>query len=103
MTKTKDHERKNVPCREELEFIEYLNPILIIVHLFDNTKINLRVESYTSVKEVKEKVINQLYLDTQNSMNYCIYEICTKANGTEERFIMIYQEDLLMNNTLKIY
>ena len=87
MTKTKDHERKNVPCREELEFIEYLSPIPIIVHLFDNTKVNLHVESYTSVKEVKEKVINNLYLDTQNSMNYCLYEICRKTNGTEERFL----------------
>ena len=87
MTKTKDHERKNVPCREELEFIEYLRPIPIIVHLFDGLKVNLNVESYTSVKEVKEKVINNLFLDIQNSMNYCLYEICTKTTGTEERYI----------------
>lgn len=87
MLKTKEFERKNVPCREELEFIEYLRPIPIIVHLFDGTKININVESYTSIKEVKERVINDLFLDSQNSMNYCLYEICTKRSGTEERFI----------------
>ena len=87
MLKTKEHERKNVPCKEELEFIEYLRPIPINVYLFDGTKVNINVESYTSIKEVKEKAINSLFLDIQNSMNYCIYEICTKTNGTEERFI----------------
>ena len=87
MLKTKEHERKNVPCKEELEFIEFLRPIPIIVYLFDGNKINVNVESYTSIKEVKEKVINNLFLDDQNSMNYCLYEICTKVNGTEERFL----------------
>ena len=87
MIKTEEFERKNVPCREELEFIEFLRPIPIIVYLFDGTKVNINVESYTSIKEVKEKVINDLFLDVQNSMNYCLYEICTKSTGTEERFI----------------
>ena len=87
MIRTKEFERKNVPCKEELEFIEYLKPIPIIVYLFDDTKVNLNVESYTSIKEVKEKVINNLFLDIQNSMNYCLYEICYKKTGSEERFI----------------
>ena len=87
MLRTKDHERNNVPCREELEFIEYLRPIPIIIYLFDGNRINVNVESYTSIKEVKEKVINSLFLDNLNSMNYCLYEICTKSNGTEERFL----------------
>ena len=87
MIRTKEFERKNVPCKEELEFIEYLKPIPIIVYLFDGSKVNLNVESYTSIKEVKEKVINNLFLDIQNSMNYCLYEICYKNTGSEERFI----------------
>ena len=87
MLKTKEYERKNVPCKEELEYIEYLSPIPIIVHSFDGSKININVESYTSVKEVKEKVINNLFLDIQNSMNYNLYEICTKKTGTEERYL----------------
>ena len=87
MLRTKDHERKNVPCREELEFIEYLRPIPIVVHSFDGSKLNINVESYTTIREVKEKVINCLFLDIQNSMNYCLYEICTKKTGTEERFL----------------
>ena len=87
MLKSKEHERKNVPCKEELEFITMLRSIPIVVYLFDGNKININVESYTSIKEVKEKVINSLFLDNQNSMNYCLYEICTKVDGTEERFL----------------
>lgn len=87
MLKAKEFERKNVPCIEELEFIEYLRPIPLIVRLFNGTKVNIDVESYTSIKEVKEKVINNLFLDIQNSMNYCLYEICTKSTGIEERFL----------------
>lgn len=87
MMKTNEHERKNAPCTEEIEFIEYLRPIPIIVYIFDGTRINIEVESYTSIKEVKERVLKDLGLDLQNSMNYCLYEICTKSNGTEERFL----------------
>jgi hypothetical protein len=87
MIKTKDNERKNIPCREELEIIEYLKTIPIIVYLFDGTKVNINVESYTSIKEVKEKAINNLFLDIQNSMNYCLYEVATKSTGTEERYL----------------
>ena len=87
MLKTKEHDRKNVPWKEELEYIEFLSPIPIIVHSFDGSKVNINVESYTSIKEVKEKVINNLFLDIQNSMNYCLYEICTKKTGTEERYL----------------
>ena len=87
MLKSKEYERKNTPCIEELEFIEYLRPIPIIVYLFDGTKVNVNVESYTSIKEVKEEVIKSLSLDAQNSIYYCLYEICTKSNGTEERFL----------------
>ena len=87
MLKIKDHERNNIPCKEEIEFIEFLRPIPIIVYLFDGTKVNVNVESYSSIKEVKENVINELFLDNQNSMNYCLYEICTKTNETEERFL----------------
>ena len=87
MVKTEKQERKNIPCSEELEYIELMQPIPIVVYLFDGTKINLNIESYTSIKEVKEKTINHLFLDMQNSMNYCIYEVCTKSNGTEERFL----------------
>ena len=87
MLKIKDHERNNIPCKEEIEFIEFLRPIPIVVYLFDGTKVNVNVESYSSIKEVKENVINELFLDNQNSMNYCLYEICTKTNETEERFL----------------
>ena len=87
MIKTSERDRKNVPCQDELEYIQLLNPIPITVYLFDGKFVNINVESYTSIREVKEKVINNLYLDSQNTMNYCLYEICRKKNVTEERYL----------------
>ena len=87
MLKTSKRERKNVPCREELEFIELLRPIPLTIHLFDGTKITINIEPYTTVKEMKNKIIEKLKISNEYSINYCFYEICTKTTGTKERYI----------------
>ena len=88
MIKTSEKERKNIPCQEELEFIELLRPIPIIINLFDGTQIGMNIESYTSVKEVKNKIIEKLNISDIYFINYCLYEICTKTIGSEERYIV---------------
>ena len=87
MVKTKERERKNVPCLEELEYIECLKSILINVYFFTGKEKQIKVESYTTFKEVKNNIMNLLDFNSQRSVYYSIYEICYKKNGTEERFI----------------
>ena len=87
MLKTSKHERTNVPCREELEFIELLRPIPLTINLFDGTKVSINIEPYTTVKEMKNKIMEKLKISNEYSINYCIYEICTKTTGTKERYI----------------
>ncbi len=81
MVNTKQKPRTNVPCMEELEYIELLRPIPITVFLFDGRKLPLTVESYTSIRDLKIKVMDSLELNRQASIYYSLYEICTKANG----------------------
>ena len=87
MVKTKERERKNVPCLEELEYIENLKSILINIYFFTGKEKQVKVESYTTFKEVKNQIMTLLDFNMQRAVYYSIYEICFKKGGTEERFL----------------
>lgn len=87
MIKTKEHERKNVPCVEELEYIEYLKSIPVPIHFFTGAATTVKIESYTTVNEVKLKMMDMLDFSEQRSIFYSMYEVCRKPEGTEERFV----------------
>ena len=87
MVKTEKHERKNMPCSEELEYIESLKSIPVPIYFFNGKQILVKVEPYTTFKEVKSIIMNMLDFSSQRALFYSIYEICYKKKGTEERFI----------------
>ena len=87
MVKTEKNERKNMPCSEELEYIESLKSIEVPIYFFNGKQIIIKVEPYTTFKEVKSIIMNMLDFSSQRALFYSIYEICYKKNGTEERFI----------------
>ena len=87
MVKTEKFERKNSPCIEELQYIECLKSILVPIYFFNGKQTVVKIESYTTFKEVKKEIMNMLDFSTQRAMFYSIYEICYKDSGTEERFI----------------
>ena len=87
MIKTKENERKNVPCKEELQFIESLKSILIPVYFFGGKSTIIKIESYNTINDLKNKLMEHLEFNKNKSIYYSIYEICSKLNETEERFI----------------
>ena len=87
MVKTENYERKNNPSTEEVEYIENLKSIPISVYFFNGKQTILKVEPYTTFKDVKKNIMNMLDFSTQRAVFYSIYEICYKKDGTEERFI----------------
>ena len=87
MVKTEKNERNNMPCTEELEYIEVLKPIPVPIYFFNGKQIIVKIESYTTFKEIKSNIMNMLDFSTQRAIFYSIYEICYKKDGTEERFI----------------
>ena len=87
MIKTKENERKNVPCKEELQFIESLKSILIPIYFFGGKSTIIKIESYNTINDLKNKLMEHLEFNKNKSIYYSIYEICSKLNETEERFI----------------
>ena len=87
MIKAKKRERKMVPCTEEIEYIENLKSIQIPIYYFNGKHTIIKIESYTTFKDVKAIIMDKLDFNRQRAIFYSIYEICYKSNGTEERFL----------------
>ena len=87
MVKSEKNERKNMPCTEELEYIELLKSIPIAIYFFNGKQTIIKIESYTTFKDIKTQIMNMLDFNTQRAIFYSIYEICYKKEGTEERFL----------------
>ena len=87
MIRMKGKERHHVPSDEELACIEKLIPIELTVKFFSGGQTNVKVESYTSIRDLKFELMNKLDFNTQRAIYYSLYEICEKKNCTEERFI----------------
>ena len=87
MFKAKKRERKMVPCTEEIEYIENLKSIQIPIYYFNGKHTIIKIESYTTFKDVKTIIMDKLDFNRQRAIFYSIYEICYKSNGTEERFL----------------
>ena len=87
MIKMKPKERHHVPSEEELDCIEKLVSIDLPVKFFTGNQTNVKVESYTTIRDLKCELMNKLDFNIQRAIYYSIYEICEKQSGTEERFI----------------
>ena len=87
MVRNKGKERHHVPCEEELGCIEKLVPIDLPVKFFTGNQTNIKIESYTTIRDLKMELMNKLDFNIQRALYYSIYEICEKKSGTEERFI----------------
>ena len=87
MIRIKGKERHHVPSEEELGCIEKLIPIDLPVKFFTGNQTNVKVESYTTIRDLKCELMNRLDFNIQRAIYYSIYEICEKKSGTEERFI----------------
>ena len=87
MIRIKGKERHHVPSEEEIGCVEKLLSIELPVKFFTGNQTIIKVESYTTIKELKMELMKKLDFNIQRSLYYSIYEICEKKSGTEERFI----------------
>ena len=87
MIRIKGKERHHIPSEEEISCIERLISIELPVKFFTGNQTVIKVESYTTIKDLKMELMKKLDFNIQRSIYYSIYEICEKKSGTEERFI----------------
>lgn len=79
--------RKYIPSDEEIRHIESLKPIMLPIYFFSNSHTFVETESYTTVKEMKQAVMNKLELLVSKVPFYSLYEVCSKESCIEERFV----------------
>lgn len=79
--------RKYIPSDDEIKHIESLKPIMLPIFFFSNSHTFIETESYTTVKEMKQAVMNKLELLVSKVPFYSLYEVCSKDNLIEERFV----------------
>lgn len=92
--------RTETPSKQEMEFVEQMKPISIPIYLFSGESLYVEFESYNTIKEVKEVLMEKLGLNPQRYMYYGLFEICESENETQERFL---DESRLLVDTLSIW
>ncbi len=80
-------ERFVLPCFEELRSIEERRKIHIEVFYCNGSSEYFFFESYSTVSELKDEIIEKYGFDAERKNYYGIYEYCCKAKTIEENFI----------------
>lgn len=93
--------RKCVPSNEEILNIQELKPIPLTINLFSGEEVVIPVESYTTIRTVKDLVLKKINMfaninitsssdytfNNISNLNYNIFEIRKKTQTIEEGFI----------------
>lgn len=79
--------RKQIPTVEEILHIENMKPIMFPIYFFSGTHTKVPTESYTTVKELKQIIMNKLQLLISKVPYFSLYEVCNKEKSIEERFL----------------
>lgn len=87
-----DHPRKYPPSTVEINYVENLKPILIIVNLFSGEEVFIQIESYSTIRDLKNKTLQKILNENENislelSLTYGIYEIKSEDGNLIEKYI----------------
>ena len=84
---TFESKRKMAPSEEEVKHIEGMKPIMFQIWFFSGGSTTVPIESYTTVRDLKNTIMRKLQLNLSRIPYYAMYEICDKPNCLEERFL----------------
>ena len=84
---TFESKRKIPPCEEELRHIEGMKPIMFPIYFFSGGSTTVPIESYTTVRDLKNTIMRKLQLNLSRIPYYALYELCDKPTCVEERFL----------------
>jgi hypothetical protein len=79
--------RFEIPSTIEMKYIEKMRPITIPIYLFSGDFFFISFETYDSVREVKQAIIEKLVINPKRMGYYGIYEVATYKDKKEERFL----------------
>jgi hypothetical protein len=82
-----ESKRKQIPSDDEITHIENMKQMMFPIYFFSETNTLIPTESYHTVRDLKNSIMNKLQLNVSKIAYYSLYEICIKENETEERFL----------------
>ena len=87
LSKTFESRRKLAPSDLEIKHVEEMKPIIIDMNFFSGAATTCKVESYTTIRELKTQVMAKLNLNISRIPFFSIFEMCYKTDCIEERYI----------------
>lgn len=76
-----------MPCVEELISIEEKRKIPIEIYYPNGSSEIFFIESYSTLEELKDEIIEKYGFDSEKKNFYGFYEYCSKNDLNEENFI----------------
>jgi hypothetical protein len=64
-----------------------MKSIFFPVFFFSDVHTYITMESYTTVRDLKSMVMKKLDFNVNKIPYYCLFEVCTKTNSIEERYL----------------
>ena len=87
LSKTFESRRKLFPSTLEIKHVEEMKPIIVEINFFSGAATTCKVESYTTIRELKTQVMTKLNLNISRIPFFSIFERCFKSDCIEERYL----------------
>ena len=87
LSKTFESRRKLSPSTLEIKHVEEMKPIIVEINFFSGAATTCKVESYTTIRELKTQVMTKLNLNISRIPFFSIFEMCYKSDCIEERYL----------------
>ena len=87
LSKTFESRRKLSPSSLEIKHVEEMKPIIVEINFFSGAATTCKVESYTTIRELKTQVMTKLNLNISRIPFFSIFEMCYKSDCIEERYL----------------
>ena len=87
LSKTFESRRKLFPSALEIKHVEEMKPIIVEINFFSGAATTCKVESYTTIRELKTQVMTKLNLNISRIPFFSIFEMCYKSDCIEERYL----------------
>lgn len=89
--------RRGIPSLNEIEAILNKKQMPLRVYFMNGHDIVLYMESYTTIKHLRDEIVQKTQLKKEMFPYFSIYEVCEKKETYEERYL---ENDVLLSDVL---
>lgn len=89
--------RRGIPSLNEIEAILKKKMMPLKVYFMNGHEIILNMESYTTIKHIRNEIVEKAQLKPEMCPYFSIYEVCEKKETFEERYL---ENDVLLSDVL---